>query len=139
MKICTRCGISRDDDFFNFKNLALGTRDSACKDCTRKKIKEHYHQNRQYYLDKVSKRNKSVRLLNKQYMHEFLKINPCVDCGESDPVVLEFDHLENKINSVARMARTSTLKALMQEINKCVVRCANCHRRKTAKQFNWTR
>src|SRR5258706_3284155 len=139
MKTCSRCGIKRDSKYFNLKNKVLGIQEAASKGCTRKSNRDHYRRNHQYYLKKVAKRNKLVRKLNKQYIHEFLISHPCTDCGESDPVVLEFDHFENKRNSVAIMSRTSTLKSLIIEINKCVVRCANCHRRKTAKQFHWTK
>jgi len=139
MKYCSRCGESKEDEFYNYKNKALGIRDSACKDCTRKSIKEHYYKNHDYYLDKVCIRNRLVRSINKNFLHVYLLADPCVDCGESDPIVLEFDHFGNKTNSVARLARTSTMKSLLREIDKCVVRCANGHRRKTAKQFNWSK
>lgn len=61
-----------------------------------------------------------------------------MDCGENDPVVLEFDHISDKIDSVSRMICDSySLDSLEKEIAKCEVRCANCHRRKTAKQLGW--
>jgi len=27
--------------------------------------------------------------------------------------------------------------SILEEINKCVIRCSNCHRKKTAKDFSW--
>jgi hypothetical protein len=56
---------------------------------------------------------------------------------KNDPIVLEFDHLSDKITAVSKMHRNFTLEAVKLEIRKCEVRCANCHRRKTAKQFGW--
>lgn len=129
----------KEERDFNFRNQGLGIRDSACKVCTRKSLRDHYSRNREYYLAKVCKRNKAVRVLNKVFIRDYLRSHPCVDCGESDPIVLEFDHFKNKINAVAIMARSSTLKSLSLEVDKCVVRCANCHRKKTARQFNWTK
>lgn len=65
--------------------------------------------------------------------------HPCIDCGEGDPVVLEFDHVRGKKKmNVSRMVKTCGLVTLNEEIAKCDVRCANCHRRVTAKRNgNW--
>lgn len=67
-------------------------------------------------------------------MVDYLKQHPCVDCGENDPVVLEFDHMGNKSCHVSEM-RCSPLEKIAQEITKCEVRCCNCHRRKIATQL----
>jgi hypothetical protein len=62
----------------------------------------------------------------------------CVDCGESDPIVLEFDHVRGeKRADIGRMSQVATWAKIEDEIAKCELRCANCHRRKTARQFNW--
>lgn len=59
--------------------------------------------------------------------------HPCVDCGEKNPIVLEFDHKKDKVDCVGEIARRNgSLKAVKDEIAKCEVRCANCHRIKTA-------
>jgi hypothetical protein len=64
----------------------------------------------------------------------FLREHPCVDCGEADPIVLDFDHVRGtKRMKISRMlSGTYSLKAIFEEIEKCEVRCANCHRRITA-------
>lgn len=73
-------------------------------------------------------------------MREYLATHPCVDCGETDIVVLEFDHQRDKVGAITVMVNKpcgwDTIKA---EIEKCLVRCANCHRRKTAKEQGWYR
>lgn len=63
----------------------------------------------------------------------FLKTNPCVDCKESDIVVLEFDHVRGvKLANVSDLVnRACSLKKIKEEIDKCEVRCANRNRRKT--------
>ena len=62
----------------------------------------------------------------------------CADCGEKDPVVLEFDHVRDKEKDVSLLlAGGYSLERILKEIDKCVIRCANCHRRKTAKDQNW--
>jgi hypothetical protein len=57
-----------------------------------------------------------------------------VDCGETDPVVLEFDHVRDKLKDIGYMVTVGfSWSAIQLEIEKCEVRCANCHRRKTAR------
>ena len=62
-----------------------------------------------------------------------------MDCGETDPVILEFDHVRGqKVGSLSNMAfRQFSLAKLDAEIAKCEVRCANCHKRKTAREQGW--
>ena len=72
----------------------------------------------------------------------YFKSHPCADCGEKDPVVLQFDHRDaqdKKFNISTMLSKEKTWEFLLEEINKCNVRCANCHIRKTAKQLNWYR
>lgn len=68
----------------------------------------------------------------------FLLNHPCVDCGEKDLLVLEFDHIKGKKKaSVGTLiARGKAADIILKEIAKCDVRCANCHRRKTG-QTAW--
>jgi hypothetical protein len=69
-----------------------------------------------------------------------LKANPCVDCGETDPIILEFDHITNdKHFNISDATRHGYgMKKLIAEIAKCEVRCANCHRKKTYERSGWT-
>ena len=76
----------------------------------------------------------SYRERNREYIRQYLKRHPCVDCGEADSIVLEFDHvvgLKRKEVSIL-VSEGARLRALADEVAKCVVRCANCHRRRTA-------
>lgn len=77
--------------------------------------------------------DRQVGLL-KSIVRNYLASHPCVDCDESDIVVLEFDHINRskKIGNISTMVRSSvSVEKLVDEIKKCEVRCANCHRRKT--------
>jgi hypothetical protein len=63
-----------------------------------------------------------------------LEAHPCVDCGERDVAVLQFDHVRgSKVKAVAVLLSHS-LRAVEAEIAKCEVRCGNCHRRKTIRE-----
>ena len=69
----------------------------------------------------------------------YLETHPCVDCGELDPVVLQFDHInpDDKKQSVARLIDGSYWENALEEMQKCEVRCANCHTKRTAVQRGW--
>lgn len=134
-KLCPKCKAKLPTTSFNWKikNIKLA---SYCKNCSRTYIRNHYWNNRQYYLDKTQKRNKKIRDETNEYIYEYLLTHPCIDCGEKDILVLEFDHKErsDKKEDISRIIRlVGTKTALIEEIAKCEVRCANCHRRKTIK------
>lgn len=52
----------------------------------------------------------------------------CVICGEKDVACLDFHHIKDKYDQVSHM-QTHSLNKINQEINKCIVLCANCHRK----------
>jgi hypothetical protein len=57
----------------------------------------------------------------------------CVDCGyDVNPLALDFDHLGDKLFGISQ-GTMRNIKRLQEEISKCVVRCANCHRIRTHK------
>ena len=72
---------------------------------------------------------------NFDWLLQYLVEHPCVDCGERDILVLEFDHVRGaKRDNVTRLARGGwALATVRLEVEKCDVRCANCHRRKTVR------
>lgn len=66
-----------------------------------------------------------------------MKSNPCVDCGgrfHSD--AMEFDHRDNeeKVFLISSFGRRVSVERVLQEIAKCDLVCANCHRVRTAKR-----
>jgi len=83
------------------------------------------------------KRQKKLFKLNKKLVKNYLLAHPCVDCGNGDTRVLEFDHISyNKKHIISQMYRTYAWKSILKEINKCEVRCANCHKIKTDEERN---
>ncbi|MFD2093410.1 hypothetical protein [Blastococcus deserti] len=76
----------------------------------------------------------------RQNLWQYLRAHPCVDCGEPDIVVLQFDHRdrESKEMIVSRMiASGRRWPVVLKEIEKCDVVCGNCHARRTATQMGW--
>ncbi len=136
-KNCIKCG-PKDISCFNKKTSSKDGLQSTCKDCHRKQRSSYYRKNKSSIQRRVNKNNARYKKRNTQYIWDFLKEHPCVDCGETDPIVLEFDHLDDKKYNVSSMAsHYLSLESIQKEIEKCEVRCANCHRRKTAKDQNW--
>lgn len=79
-------------------------------------------------------RKRVLVLERNEYLVGFLREHPCVDCGESDPVVLEFDHLGEKKFSISKGLQERNWQSVLDEMAKCDVVCANCHRRRTSQR-----
>lgn len=105
--------------------------------------KRHYEKNKVAILAKIRANNKKRIAAATDYVAEYLLANPCIDCGESDLVCLDFDHRDRaqKSFNISSSVRSSgvSVENLAVEIAKCDVRCANCHRRRTAAQMGWWR
>jgi len=142
MKKCSKCNEIKSNNEFSFKFKKLGVLQSQCKKCMRLSIKKHYDENKEYYIKKASTRNLKLKIESLDYLCKYLKNHPCIDCGEKDITVLEFDHKDrkNKFKEVSSLVRNRyDLETIKNEVKKCEVRCANCHRRKTALEFNWSK
>jgi hypothetical protein len=110
--------------------------------CSRAYVRDHYQRNQAYYVRKAMSRNAVRHRTAAEYVLAYLRDHPCVDCGECDPVVLDFDHSvrSEKRCDIATMVKDGwAWRTIETEIAKCAVRCANCHRRRTARQFGWYR
>ena len=139
--VCRLCSEDKPETEFNFKNKLKAIRHTLCKSCNRAYCAGHYREN----ADKYKKRAAENSIVRRDMMHlklfVYLSQHPCVDCPESDPIVLELDHREaaDKLHNLSRMWYNGYSWAkIEQEIAKCDVRCANCHRRRTARQQGWS-
>ena len=141
-KICPGCGEERDiEQDFNWKYRDRGIRNTRCKICQSRVSKEHYRNHKQLQIGRVRAREVLVIEDNQKRLANYLSCHPCVDCGQTDVRVLEFDHVrEKKSGNISKMVGLgyswSTIEA---EIAKCEVRCANCHRIKTNERHGWWR
>jgi hypothetical protein len=128
MRKCGKCNEEKEDNFF-YKHKKKGYQ-SYCKECNKLWVRDRYKRNKEYY----DKKNKDNIKRNKKFVLDYLNKNPCIDCGESDPIVLDFDHIRDKKDTICKLIRKMCcIDRIIEEINKCEVRCANCHRRKTFK------
>lgn len=99
--------------------------------------RRYYKRNQARLYEETRKRKKKFVERNRDFIYMWLISHPCIDCGETDPIVLEFDHLNDKIANVCKlMADGLSLDRLKKEIDKCDVVCSNCHTRRTARRGN---
>lgn len=134
--VCKQCLPSSE---FNRRALSADGLQKHCRECNRQASRAYYRRmRRKHLLDVRVNRDKHIAR-NRELLLEHLLRHPCVDCGERDLEVLEFDHVRGKkIGSVAKLAgRPVRLKRLSRELAKCEVRCVNCHRRRSARTLGW--
>ena len=136
MRQCSCCGEQKIDDEFGWRNKAKGVRYGVCRVCQRAYGNNWYANNKDNRRTCIVKNNKNRANNNAKLVYKYLKIHSCVDCGEIDPIVLEFDHVRGvKLANISRMIFQNGWDSIFTEILKCDVVCANCHRRRTAKTF----
>lgn len=111
-KVCSKCKRELPIDDFNWRDKNKGTRRSECKYCHTKYMKEAYDS-------------------KKECVSEIKTQIKCQKCGENRSYMLDFHHLdpEAKEKTIARMtSNTYRIDKVLEEIKKCIVFCANCHR-----------
>ena len=94
----------------------------------------HYAANRQRYIDQARERKQAQALTRMRYLLSYFEEHPCADCDETDALVLEFDHLRDKRFNINAALSYRNWRSILDEIAKCEVVCANCHRRRTARR-----
>jgi protein-arginine kinase activator protein McsA len=139
LKACSHCKQEKPINCFSWRNKQKKIRHVICKDCQSKKNKAHYEANIGKYRENTRSRKKRVREEYREKLKEYLSTHPCVDCGETDPIVLTFDHVrgKKKDNVSNLMYRVYPWSIIEKEIAKCQVRCFNCHMRRTSKRQGW--
>lgn len=132
VKRCGKCKRNRPVEFFS-RHPQRG-RQHWCRDCFAVYFEERGSTHRAQVRASALKRVAVAR----EYVLEYLDQHPCVDCGETHLVVLDFDHVRGSKTAglSSLVAAGSSLRPIAEEIAKCEVVCANCHRRRTYKRGN---
>ena len=89
--------------------------------------RRHYERNKAAVLE----RNTKFKLAARAKWAEFKATLSCTKCGENHPATLDFHHVvKSKDNvKVYKLTADGAYKKALEEIKKCVVLCANCHRK----------
>lgn len=129
-KCCYICkDIKPFEDFYTHNTRPGGYR-AECIGCTRLANAMWKDSGGREYGARYSKNRKFNNMVK---IVQYLLEHPCVDCGDTRVLVLEFDHVRDKTTEVMRMI-SGTWEAISSEIAKCEVRCASCHKIKTAER-----
>lgn len=125
-KINTIAQFIRDGVAVEKLQLEISKCEVLCANCHKK---EHYSESLTDGSD-WNNFNES-RIKKRRWFIEFIKNSFCVDCEENDKRCLEFHHLKDKLYNISYLITSGhSLEFLKKEIDKCIIVCANCHRRK---------
>ncbi len=139
-KRCSRC--QQDKVLSQFDRGRSGKPASYCKACLSLYCRNHYVANAAAHNRRRAGNRRRDVARNRKFVQQFLREHPCVDCGEENPLFLEFDHTNpgEKLDAVSTLSATGRgLAMIKREIARCEVRCIICHRRRTARQFGWSK
>lgn len=128
MKVCCRCEKDLDINEYPFRNKEKNIRHSACKVCWKDIRKESYNKNK----DNTLKRNRRNRKKARNWYNEYKTKLKCDNCEENHPACLDFHHtnVTDKKVEVSKLINTTiSIESIIREIEKCIVLCANCHRK----------
>lgn len=135
-KHCKKCNKNKLVTNFRKKGNSL---QAYCIACNKAYQKEHYQKHKANYKADALERKWKIRYNALMYVMEYAQ-DGCSVCGETDFITLEFDHIDPTIKTmnIGQMVSSGySIKRISEELEKCQILCANCHRKKTSEQFNW--
>src|ERR1043165_324318 len=138
-KRCPTCATEKSAADFGKDTARPDGLQSQCRLCKRVAQRKWYLANKARHVANVARHRRAAEAEIIKRIIAYLRQHPCVDCGEIEPILLEFDHVRGeKVNSVCNLIRRGTSwDKIYIEIQKCELRCCRCHRLKTAKQFGY--
>ena len=129
MKVCTKCKIEKDESEYFFRNKAIGSLHSYCKFCKRELDRNSYKIEGNKRAEKIRINARKNIKRAKEFVKNYKQNSKCSRCPETRWYVLDFHHLNDKVDSVSTLAHNGpSIKRLQKEIDKCQVVCSNCHR-----------
>lgn len=134
-KFCTNCQTEKDISEFRPNKTKKDGYQHYCGECDRNFQQQWYRKNKERLVNKAKISNKRNNANMHIFMLDFLQGKSCLRCGEDNILVLEFDHLKDKKFQLSSMANRSK-NQVIEEISKCQILCANCHKIKTHEQRN---
>jgi len=128
---CNRCLTEKPVAAFALNRSRPTGRQGECRSCRVAINAVSYLRGRDVQNPKRAASRAQSLLRNQEWVLGYLGDRACVDCGNVDIRVLEFDHLRDKLATISSLIGSYTLKRIRAEVAKCDVVCANCHRIRT--------
>ncbi|HEX6364872.1 MAG TPA: hypothetical protein VF000_01890 [Agromyces sp.] len=141
MKTCSTCSQRMELSEFNVRAASPDGRQSVCRRCNAVRSRRYYAENLEKHRKAVAAQVAKTRAAHLERIGDYLLEHPCVDCGEADIRVLDFDHRdgEDKTGEVMKLAKAAySWRRVSAEIAKCDVRCRNCHAKVTYERLGVT-
>ena len=137
LRECRVCHVTKTVLEFPFRSIAAQTHAWICHECQRIASRAWYETNRGRHATNARRSGRRAKERARGFVKAHLSVHACVDCGEHDITVLDFDHLRDKTADISTMVRQGrSIDEIAREIAKCEVRCVNCHRRKTCERID---
>lgn len=124
MKRCTKCEETKPECEFPWKNKGKKKLATICKVCQRTYKIAYYHRNKETHYERNRKTESKIR----DYIQKVKEVG-CSLCPETFAPCLEFHHTRDKDHIISKMHKLGSLAKVKEEIAKCVLLCANCHRK----------
>lgn len=129
MKCCAKCKQLKDESEFHKKRASRDGLQSYCKLCLIKNSKDDYknNQRRELFVQRASDKVKESKHIAARIREE----NGCCVCREKTVCCLDFHHLDPSVKEkgVSYWAGAKSISRMLQEMQRCAVVCANCHRK----------
>lgn len=126
MKQCIKCKQTKPFSEFHKRTTRKDGHQSYCKLC----MNVAYNKSRLKRIDHYKAKHTSRRQQLYEVVDSWKSEQGCCICGEKDPAVLDLHHLDpNEKEFSPATLRSYSFKKFLKEAKKCVVICANDHRR----------
>ncbi len=129
-KTCTVCKQTKLLSEYNKKKTGKDGLQPHCRECSHEKFQLYYSKNRAKHHANVQTRNKKIIQEIMDWLSTIKQVG-CTLCPEKNSCCMDFHHLDpsTKVSEVGVLVKNQSYRAIVDEINKCVLLCANCHRK----------
>lgn len=138
MRKCSKCKEEKPLEDFKKDSRANKGRGYVCTLCSREVARIYASNWTETQKEAARVRRQKMVRASQLFICEYLQTQSCVDCGEDDIELLDFDHLDpiTKHKDICRLVREASLRRIKEEITKCEVVCCSCHRKRTNRRGN---
>ena len=133
LRQCYGCKEMKTLDAFPKSKRESGGRRYQCYLCKREQDKNRPSSRLLMREHRGRQQSRAVAILD-----DYRRTHPCPRCGESEPAALDFHHVDPSVKSgpIMVIAKNGTMQKLREELAKCIILCANCHRKFHAGLFS---